>query len=458
MMVTLTVVPATHDGKPLAASAALEALWDAGIAYGLDEDRVRSLVARCAELGKPLTGVVAEGTPAEPGTPARFDILVHLPEPPTALDSGDRGSALVDYHFQAPILNVNEGQVVARKTAATEGSPGTNVFGEPVAGPPVQDHAPRPTFRVTTREDGPITQYIATEAGELRLDQSNNTIYILTEYMHKGDVTVAHGDIVFVRNVAIAGNVAEGAVIRAGGNVQVVGSVGAATIEADGKVTVSQGVVGGGRGRITAGGDVDAAFAENVSIRSGGDVVIRKGVLNSDISASGSVICTQGRGSIIGGITRAGRVVEVRRLGAPTGIQTEVLVGLDWALLDRRDDLRAQIIECLENIRKFDRALGPIASDEQLSHFPQEIRANIAKAIQQRVALRGHIETLEADLAAVQADLAASPGGVVKVSGEIHAGVKVKVRDAQTTITDTLRYCLITEDRQNREVRIGALG
>jgi len=457
MTVTLTVTPPTHGGTPVNPSEVLEALWDAGIAHGLDEGRVRSLIARSHELGGPVTGVVASGTPPEPGTPSRFEVLVQPTQRPVELDSGLRGAGLVDYHFERPILNVHEGQEVARKAAATEGLPGIDVFGRPVPPPPAPDRAPRPTFRVTAQEDGAITRYLAAESGELRVDEPHNTVYILTEYMHRGDVTMAQGDIVFVRDVAVIGNIGERAVVRAGGNVQITGLVGAATIEAGGKVTVSQGIVGGGRGLVSAGGDVDAAFAENATIRSGGNVIIRKGALNSDISARGSVVCNQGRGSIVGGSTRAGRLVDVRRLGAPASVQTEVVVGLDWALLERRDELRAEIGRCVENMRKFDQSLGPITVDDQLTRFPQEIRANIAKAVRQRVALAHHLEELRAELASILADLAASPGGVVRVLGDAYPGVKVRVRDAQTVITEALNHCLMVEDRQSGGVRIGTL-
>ena len=457
MTVTMTVTPGMHGGTPLEKSAVLEQLRDAGIAHGLDEDRARSLVARCAELRKSLTGIVATGTPPEPGSPVRFEILVHPADRPTALEGEDEAAGTVDYHFEAPILNVHEGQEVARRTAPTEGTPGTDVLGRPVAPPPPEDRTPRPMLRIATKEDRAITRYIATEAGELRFDEAHNTITVVTEYIHKGDVTVARGDIVFVRDVAITGDVMEGAAVRAGGNVRVVGHVGAATIEAGGKITVSQGIAGGGRGLVSAGGDVDAAFAENAVIRAGGDVIIRKGVLSSDISASGSVTCTQGKGYIIGGITRAGRLIEVRRLGAPTAIETQVMVGLDWALLERREELRGRMNWTVEMIAKSDRVLGPLTSEDQLTRFPPDIRSNIAKAIKQRAVLGDHLKELHAEVNAVQADLAASPPGIIKVSGEAYLGVKVRAGDAQMTIADTVKYCTMAENRESGEIAIGAL-
>ena len=108
-------------------------------------------------------------------------------------------------------------------------------------------------------------------------------------------------------------------------------------------------------------------------------------------------------------------------------------------------------------MRKFDQSLGPITVDDQLTRFPQEIRANIAKAVRQRVALAHHLEELRAELASILADLAASPGGVVRVLGDAYPGVKVRVRDAQTVITEALNHCLMVEDRQSGGVRIGTL-
>jgi hypothetical protein len=427
--------------------------------YGVDEDRLTELVRRCQESGEPQTGVVAKGTHPKPGEPAKLEVLVAPPERPQYTEEADADSAEghTDYHFPAPIISVQQGQQVARKVVAKEGLRGTNVLGKEVPPPVPEDPTPRPTFRIDAKEEGRVVQYYAAEAGEFLVDDSNNTFYVLTEHTINGDVTIATGDVLFVADVNVKGNVVEGAVIRAGGNVQVMGRCDAAFVRAEGDISITQGIVAGGKGLVEAEGNIEAAFAEGAVIRAGGDVTCRKGILNSDVSARGSIFCTQGRGCIMGGTARARKTIEVKKLGSPSSGETYVIVGVDYLLLEKREQLQERLEQCKANIEKFNRALGPVAQGADISTFPPETQQNIRKALEGRVKLEEIQKQLKAEMKSVEADMGSFEGGSIRVMQEAYAGTKVRVRDVTVVLTEQQKYCTITEDRENGEIQFGPL-
>jgi hypothetical protein len=457
MEADITVTPASGEGSPVLPAGVIRRLQDAGIVHGIDEAAVEAIVRQCNETGEQQSGMVARGTYPKPGTAARLEVLVSPPPRPDHPETGEGSQEHIDYHFPMPIISVHAGQEVARKTKATSGVCGTNVLGKDVAPQVGDDKCAKGTFRIRVEEDANTVRYFATEDGEFVQDAANNSFCVSAEHMVAGDVTVATGDVVFVRDVVVKGNLSEGAMIRAGGSVQVMGRAEAGFIHAQGDVTISQGIVAGGRGLIESAHNVEAAFAEGAVIRAGGDVTIRKGVLNSDISARGSVFCTQGRGSIMGGVTRAVKLVEVKRLGSGAGGETLIIVGVDFIVLERRDQVRQQMDHVTETLERFNRALGPVAAGDDLSRFPSEMQGNIRTAVEQREALKQQLETLKEDFAQAQAALNASREGAVRVMGEAYPGTKIRIRDTAVVLTDFSKYCTLTEDHEEGTIKVGPL-
>ncbi len=450
----VTVLPPRGGGAPVLPAGAQSRLAAAGVVFGVDKEILEAMVRRCAETLQPQEGIVARGRPPTPGEPATFEILVHPPERPTVAEvTAESDQGAMDYHYAAPIINVEAGTVVARKTRATDGLRGTTVLGKEIAPPPAVDETPRATFRIDLQEEGRRTiRYVATEAGEFVHDPKTNTVFIMTEHIISGDVTVASGDIIFGRDIVVRGNVTEGAIIRAGGNITIVGRVDAAFIHAGGDISISQGIVAGGRGLVEAGGNVDSAFAEQAVIRAGGDVNIRKGILNSDISARGSVFCNQGRGAIIGGIVRATRTIEAKKFGSPSSPETQLVVGSDYLLLERRDALKEQVRVAKENVHKLNLALGPVIEGADLSKYPDDVKENIRKALEQRSKQQQAVDQLCDELRSVEHELASQTGGSVRVLSEAQPGTHIRIRDMVLTLNQTVKYAELRENPAYRTI------
>ncbi len=454
---SVQIFPPKEGGAPILPAGALLRLNQAGVVFGIDEDYLSQMVRQCQETGFEQGGVIAHGRLPVAGEPARLDVLVSPPDPTPWASQG--AGQTVSYHFPAPIISVREGDVVAYKTYATNGLKGTDVLGKDIALPPPPDTTPKPRFRLRVDEDGTKGErFVATEDGELVIDEQAGTIAVMAEHIVAGDVTPTTGDIIFVRDVVVKGNAVAGAVVKAGGDVTIVGRAEGATVEAAGRIEVSQGIIGGEHGVISAGGDVVAAFAEHATIRAGGNIEIRRGILNSHVSARGSVYCNQGRGTIIGGVTRATLLVEAKKFGTPASPDCALIVGSDFMLLERREELQQQIAQCHQTIHKLAHALGPITAATDLSAWPEQVRDNIRRAVEQRDSQQATLEQLVQELKTVEQQLAAQTGGQVRVLQDAQAGTRIEIREHSLTLHDVHKYCCFVEDAEHGGVTFRPLG
>jgi uncharacterized protein (DUF342 family) len=87
----------------------------------------------------------------------------------------------------------------------------------------------------------------------------------------------------------------------------------------------------GKKGLIIATGRVSCEFIENSSVQCGGDFVVRKAILNSDI-VCGRAIHVEARdsGVIAGGTISCKEYMKVANLGFQNGNKTYVNIGVDW--------------------------------------------------------------------------------------------------------------------------------
>jgi uncharacterized protein (DUF342 family) len=155
-------------------------------------------------------------------------------------------------------------------------------------------------------------------------------------------VNLASGNIDFDGSLWVKGDVEDGMEIKVTGDVTVDGVVGKATIHAKGSVAIGQGLIGGiknenDRGadtygaHIESGHSVSARFAACAKIRARKTIMLIEYASHCDLYADEKVLVgpQTGKGTLIGGVTRAFDLVVVKRLGSPGSVPTVVRVGAE---------------------------------------------------------------------------------------------------------------------------------
>ncbi len=232
----LKVVEREERLPPFTWDELLQELSRQGINYGVDWEACSCAAASCAEEEV----VIARGIPAEPGKDGQVELLFSSDSKVPVLAGEDE---TVDFRERYVFTSVEAGDVLAVRHPPGPGRPGTSVKGEVIVPPSPRD------FNLSVGEGAVLTRdgkrAVAARAGRPVASCSRDLVRVsvLPELVHAGDVDLASGNIVFKGDVLIAGNVAEGMAVEAGGNVRVGGLVSGARVQAAGSVLIRMNIL-----------------------------------------------------------------------------------------------------------------------------------------------------------------------------------------------------------------------
>lgn len=312
------VFPPVGYGMEVSRDMLYRSLAENGILYGVNTrlidrlpmDREKYFTLFLAAVGKPAfdgtNGNIVDSFPREP---------VRVLE----VDEFDR----VDYTALNLIHNVKQGQEICRLIKPTEGEPGRTVLDTEIPAKAGQS-VPLPKGRNTEiSEDG--TLLLASIAGDVEFTGRSFQVKPVLEI--PGNVDFSTGNINFLGDINIRGDVLSGFTVRAMGNIQVGGVVEAgSSVEAGGDLIVVKGILGDGSTIIRAHRSIFSKYIENSTI------YVRENlqtdcIVNSRVYSDGEVLVLSGRGTIIGGRIWAAKRINALTVGARSECRTSVMLG-----------------------------------------------------------------------------------------------------------------------------------
>lgn len=307
------------------------------VVFGIDKDKLMEIVANPNAMTYPVT--VAVGTPPQQGDDA---YLV------TTIQKGEtKKKEKINFRNVMDIPSVNKDEVIARSVPQTLGVTGRGVTGKLL---PAKDGKPlliRAGKNVV--KDG--NQFIATIAGQVSI--TNKMIAVNPVFEVNGDLDLKVGNVNFIGNVVIRGNVPTGYEVVSGGDIRIHGLVEGAQLVAKGNIIITGGITGGNRGRVVAGGNIQAYYLNQANIKAGEDIIILSSSLHSRVEAGGSIQCNNG--TIIGGQLFAGRDIHVKELGNHLFTKTELTAGYDPSYDAKKLKLTEESKNLSENVKKLDK-------------------------------------------------------------------------------------------------------
>lgn len=316
-------------------------LANAGVIYGICDEEINKFCLNRAFFSEL---VAARGIPPVNGENGVLEYHFKIDE---SFDLHESEDGTVDYRELGLVKNVKMGQALATATPPKEGVDGVNIFGQReqyIKGLPVTLQNGENT--VISEDE---TQILAAIDGCVEL--RGQSVVVNDVYTVKGDVDSSVGNIDCLGSVVIHGDVREGFTVKAKKDIVIKGMIEGATIICGGKVTISSGMNGMGRGKITAEGDVISKYFENATIKSNGDIYSDV-IMNSTTVAKGSVILKGGKSSIIGGTCEAGKMVYAGYIGTQSNTSTVITINSPELreLLSPQNDKTSQIDEIERNI------------------------------------------------------------------------------------------------------------
>ena len=163
----------------------------------------------------------------------------------------------VDYRAQNYVQIIHTGDVLCEAIAPAPGEDGFDVLGTVI--PAKEGKEAKLLLGQNTVLSEDKTKIVASMEGHLRFQEGK--FHVKPTFHVPGDVDFNVGNIDFLGDVHVKGDVREGFVIKATGTVTVEGLVEGAVIEADGDVIISNGILGDDKAVIKAGGLVQIGRA-----------------------------------------------------------------------------------------------------------------------------------------------------------------------------------------------------
>lgn len=393
MSVHLLLFP-PKGGKPVEKAHVLAALAQKNVVSGIIEENIETAI----QMGSAEGLNIAKGTPPIHGIDGSLNLLApQACERKPALDE----NGIANFRELGGVATVKPGEPLMRRIPPTKGEPGVNVLGHIV--PPKPGKAAMFAARldgaaVATDDPDLLTAAIAGQPVVV-----NNGVQV-DPVMAVENADIATGNIHFEGTVVIRHDVQAGMIIEATGDIQVNGTVEAATLIAGGNVRVMGGVIGRHDGAknaaantissVRCGGTFHARFVQNARIEAEDSIYVDEAAMQSELLATRQIIVGKDdsqKGHLIGGKATATLLVKAQMLGAPSHVKTLVEVGvnphLHAELLNITKELENKALgrDNVEKLLGFLKANPQKATPEVVAKA-QKTRANLLEEINQLLA------------------------------------------------------------------------
>ncbi|QHT60722.1 DUF342 domain-containing protein [Paenibacillus lycopersici] len=323
-----------------------------GIKYGVMRDVIDQLVKLPSRYFHSQT-LIAKGDAPVSGEDGYIRFAYDMNEgeyQPLELESGK-----VDFKEVTQLKNVKRGQLIAEKVKATLGKDGTAVTGEPIPSRNGKEAYFKLGKNVVLNPEQ-TAMYAAIDGLIAMTDKAKVNVFPVFEV--NGDVDYKVGNIDFVGNVVIRGNVLTGFKVKAAGDIRVIGGVEGAVMETDGSIEITGGVLATNKGYIKAGKNVKCSFIQDGNVTAADDVIVSQSIMHSQVRAGRNVLCTGTKGLVVGGSIQAGERVVARTIGNTMSTATVIEVGVRPELRSELLERRGQIKQLSENLDKSEKALA----------------------------------------------------------------------------------------------------
>ncbi len=377
---------------------------------------------------------VAVGNPQVDGIDGYFEYTFDATEEkaPAILADGS-----VDYTSVNRITNVRVGDQLAKYQPAQQGKDGLDVLGNVVKGKAAKDLPALRGASISKRDTSDT--YFAEKEGKVELRDGKLDIQSTHEIY--GDVDQTIGKVEFFGDVVINGNVESGVVIRAGRNIEIRGSVEAASLFAGGDIILQRGIQGQQRAKASARGSVFAKFIEQTVVTAGGNVTADS-IMNSRITAEGKVMLSGKRGTLVGGYTHALQGIDVVSLGNDAETRTVVHAGYEADIYFKGINLKkaenqtkkrmATLHEEIDDLKRKAQTLG--------EKYLPVLKASAEKIKLQEKEITEELKALAEEQQEIFAQMEKGKGAQIRVDGNIYRGCVICIGQLEMPIENNTCY------------------
>jgi len=409
----MTITPPQNGGLDITMDKIRTALYEKDISFGIYEDTINSALDNkrynenlcVAQWKAPVDGI--DGS-----------VKYHF-DKESVLAPVEDEHGTVDFKNLNIVKNTLQGTVIATITMPTEGEPGTDISGRTVPqhiGVPANVNLGAGT---TLSPDG--TQILAAVDGNLRY--ANGAFVVEEELIIREEVGVASGNICFISNVTIHGNVDEGYEIHSKKNIYVKGTVIGSKLSADGDITIKQGII---NSDVVCKGNVKLGFCENTKIEC--DNTVESGAfVGGEVFAGKSILATGNKGAMMGGKYTALENIEAATIGSEGYAKTVITLGNNAVLNEEKEAASKKIDELEDKADQLGKILTTLAEMAKAAKLPPEREQMKVEAMRSRFQIQGEIKRLKSRIVEIERVLEQHQSLSVSCRKEFLPGVIIRI-------------------------------
>jgi uncharacterized protein (DUF342 family) len=419
-------------------------LQSRGVVHGIKDD-VLAEFEIAPRYNRPI--VAAEGSRAHDGADARIVYQFKRDREGIALKEKD---GRVDFKDISQIENVVAGQLLARKVPAEPGEAGMTITGTVIPAKPGRDAEIQIGKNVRLSEDGltatsEINGQVLVLAGRITVEP----IYTIS-----GDVNLHTGNVLFLGTVVVRGSVEDDFSVKAAGNIEVFGSVGKCTLDAEGDIIVHQGIAAKSEGSVRCGGSVYSKFIQHARVQAGENVIVTDGIIHSQVDANRTILCQGRRAQIVGGRLRASEEINSKILGSVAGTETVLEVGYDPKSKERLAQLETERHTVEKALEEVERNIRTLENLQKVQHKLSEEKAQyLTEQSEQRRELLGRLEVATRETGEINTYLMSLTSiGKISASERVFPGVRLAIKNANLAVRTEFKF--VTFFLQGGEVRV----
>ena len=345
MYAWVMVFPPTGWGKELTKDLLFEALEKKKVTYGLDQEVFENLPEDYNRYFHLF--LIAKGSKAANGDNGYLVdyFLRHVERLPEMDEFGN-----VNYMSLGAEQNVKQGDLICEAIPPTEGIAGRTVLNQELRCKNGKSVSIPKGKNTELSEDG--NKLIASIDGRVEFSGRYFSVKPLLEI--PGNVDYSTGNINFIGDVLIKGDVCSGFSVRAMGDIKVCGVVESCEIEAGGDLIVVKGIVGNMETIVRSQHNIYSKYLVN-SIVHARKNVHTDSIRYSNVYSDGEVEVCSGRGLIVGGQIRAAQGIEAKIVGSVYESPTSIVLGGQPYTSFEKQILSQNIKEMKEEMERLER-------------------------------------------------------------------------------------------------------
>jgi uncharacterized protein (DUF342 family) len=241
--------------------------------------------------------------------------------------------------------------------------------------------------------------------------------------------------------------------VKAGGNVEVCGSICGGMVEAN-NIIVHRGIQGMGRSVVKARERLVANFIENAIVYADQEIIISDAILNSSVFTGIRVIVEGRRGFVRGGRISAGEEIRAFTIGNQANVTTDIEVSVNPFLKDELMSFRLESKKAKTLCEELKHSLSYIRS-QGIENLTAEKRERYEKKEKEYNTLTDSVEEMGQRIINIENLIHSLKPGKICVYGVIYPGVKIFIGTLIKPLNDSLQY--ISFYAQEGEIKFTSL-